>query len=113
LVTYEGLRRFQSILLARKWFYAVLDEGKYKYSHVFGLFMVFIGHKIRNPEAEITIACKQLDTPHRIIVTGTPIQNNLIELWSLFDFIYPGRLGVSRLDLMQRYTDNYLDITSV
>ncbi|RKP07335.1 SNF2 family N-terminal domain-containing protein, partial [Thamnocephalis sphaerospora] len=77
LVTYEGLRRFQSVLLARKWFYTILDEG----------------HKIRNPEAEITVVCKQLNTPHRIIVTGTPIQNNLTELWSLFDFVYPGRLG--------------------
>ncbi|KAI9596094.1 SNF2 family N-terminal domain-containing protein [Syncephalis fuscata] len=77
LATYEGLRRFRKTLLRRKWYYAILDEG----------------HKIRNPEAEITLACKQLDTPHRIIVTGTPIQNNLTELWSLFDFIYPGRLG--------------------
>ncbi|RKP26799.1 SNF2 family N-terminal domain-containing protein, partial [Syncephalis pseudoplumigaleata] len=77
LATYEGLRRFRKVLLRRKWAYAILDEG----------------HKIRNAEADITITCKQLDTPHRIIVTGTPIQNNLAELWSLFDFIYPGRLG--------------------
>ena len=51
------------------------------------------GDKIRNPDTEITIICKQLKTPHRIILTGTPIQNNLKELWSLFDFVFPGRLG--------------------
>ena len=49
--------------------------------------------QIRNPEADITIACKQLRTAHRVILSGTPLQNNLKELWSLFDFVYPGKLG--------------------
>jgi DNA excision repair protein ERCC-6 len=48
------------------------------------------GHKIKNPDSEITIVCKQFETPHRIILSGTPIQNNLKELWSLFDFVFPG-----------------------
>jgi len=34
-----------------------------------------------------------LQTPHRLILSGTPIQNNLRELWSLFDFTCPGMLG--------------------
>jgi DNA excision repair protein ERCC-6 len=51
------------------------------------------GHKIRNPLTDISILCKQIRTPHRIILSGTPIQNNLVELWSLMDFCYPGRLG--------------------
>ncbi|KNC97521.1 DNA-dependent ATPase RAD26 [Spizellomyces punctatus DAOM BR117] len=77
LTTYAGVRVYSSILLPVKWAYCILDEG----------------HKIRNPDAEITLACKQLRTPHRIILTGTPIQNNLTELWSLYDFVFPGRLG--------------------
>ncbi|KAJ2557155.1 DNA repair protein rhp26 [Coemansia sp. RSA 1933] len=77
VVTYSGLQIYKDVLLRRKWGYAVLDEG----------------HTIRNPDADVTIACKRLDTRHRILVTGTPIQNNLTELWSLFDFIFPGRLG--------------------
>lgn len=32
-------------------------------------------------------------TPHRLLMSGTPIQNDLRELWSLFDFVFPGRLG--------------------
>lgn len=51
------------------------------------------GHKIRNPDADVTLVAKQVATVHRIIMTGTPIQNRLQELWSLFDFVFPGKLG--------------------
>ncbi|KAJ0406645.1 hypothetical protein P43SY_009756 [Pythium insidiosum] len=75
--TYENVRQYQELFLDFEWDYVVLDEG----------------HRIRNPDAEITLVCKQLKTVHRIILTGTPIQNRLRELWSLFDFVYPGKLG--------------------
>ncbi|KAL3531219.1 hypothetical protein ACH5RR_010541 [Cinchona calisaya] len=78
ITTYEQLRLLGEKLLDIEWGYAVLDEG----------------HRIRNPNAEITLVCKQLQTVHRIIMTGAPIQNKLSELWSLFDFVFPGKLGV-------------------
>lgn len=78
ITTYEQLRLQGEKLLSREWGYAILDEG----------------HRIRNPNAEITLVCKQLQTVHRIIMTGAPIQNKLAELWSLFDFVFPGKLGV-------------------
>lgn len=78
ITTYEQLRILRDLLLDIEWGYAILDEG----------------HRIRNPNAEITLVCKQLQTVHRIIVTGSPIQNKLTELWSLFDFVFPGKLGV-------------------
>ncbi|KAG6013778.1 hypothetical protein E4U54_006349 [Claviceps lovelessii] len=77
VTTYTGLQTYAEELLHIEWDYAVLDEG----------------HKIRNPNAEITVSCKELNTPNRVILSGTPVQNNLTELWSLFDFIYPMRLG--------------------
>ncbi|KAM3444246.1 hypothetical protein MY4824_000135 [Beauveria thailandica] len=77
VTTYTGLQTYAEELLRVEWEYAVLDEG----------------HKIRNPNAEITVTCKELNTPNRVILSGTPVQNNLTELWSLFDFIYPMRLG--------------------
>ncbi|EWG49839.1 DNA excision repair protein ERCC-6 [Fusarium verticillioides 7600] len=77
VTTYTGLQTYAETLLPVQWDYAVLDEG----------------HKIRNPNAEITVTCKELSTPNRVILSGTPVQNNLTELWSLFDFIYPMRLG--------------------
>lgn len=45
------------------------------------------------PCLQVTLICKQIRTVHRLVLTGTPIQNNLRELWSLFDFVFPGRLG--------------------
>lgn len=77
ITTFENIRRSSDIWVGHKWSYVVLDEGQ----------------KIRNPDAEVTIACKRLRTPHRLLLSGTPIQNDLRELWSLFDFVFPGRLG--------------------
>ncbi|KAJ1923164.1 DNA repair protein rhp26 [Tieghemiomyces parasiticus] len=77
VTTYAGVRIHRRAILGRTWGYVVLDEG----------------HKIRNPDAEITLTCKRLRTPHRIILSGTIVQNGLVDLWSAFDFVYPGRLG--------------------
>ena len=42
---------------------------------------------------QVTLVAKQLATVHRVIMSGSPIQNHLTELWSLFDFVFPGKLG--------------------
>ncbi|KAJ1618721.1 P-loop containing nucleoside triphosphate hydrolase protein, partial [Pavlovales sp. CCMP2436] len=67
------------------WLYVILDEG----------------HKIRNPQAEVSLACKTFATGHRLILSGSPIQNNLTELWSLLDFCFPGKLGALPVFTMQ------------
>lgn len=76
VTTYNGLKSYSDFLNPIDWGYAVLDEG----------------HKIRNPDADVTIYCKELKTNNRLILSGTPMQNNLTELWSLFDFVFPMRL---------------------
>ncbi|MDH3288203.1 MAG: DEAD/DEAH box helicase [Betaproteobacteria bacterium] len=48
---------------------------------------------IKNPGAKQTRAAKQLDARARIALTGTPIENRLADLWSIFDFVSPGLLG--------------------
>ena len=48
---------------------------------------------IKNPAAKQTRAVKQLRADARIALTGTPIENRLGDLWSIFDFINPGLLG--------------------
>lgn len=77
VTSYDQLRLQRDLLLNVAWGYAILDEG----------------HKVRNPDAEVTLAAKQLQTVHRIIMSGSPIQNRLAELWSLFDYVFPGKLG--------------------
>lgn len=77
VTTYEMIRRGADVWTQHSWSYIVLDEGQ----------------KIRNPDADVTLSCKRLRTPHRLLLSGTPIQNDLRELWTLFDFVFPGRLG--------------------
>ncbi|CAL1529397.1 unnamed protein product [Lymnaea stagnalis] len=87
ITSYNTLVIHQELVLRFNWHYVILDEG----------------HKIRNPDAKVTLCCKQFRTPHRIILSGSPIQNNLKELWSLFDFVFPGKLGTLP-DFMQHFS---------
>ena len=85
VTSYSGVTNYQEALHKESFDYIILDEG----------------HKIRNPDAQITLAVKQFSTSHRIILSGSPLQNNLKELWSLFDFIYPGKLGTLPVFMQQ------------
>lgn len=69
-------------MCAQAWSYCVLDEG----------------HAIRNPASKVAQAAKRagLAAQHRLLLSGTPVQNNVAELWSLFDFLMPGLLGSER-----------------
>lgn len=89
VTTYEGVRINELEMKDCPWDYVILDEG-----HKLSMFLPLLSSFQGNPHANVTISCKQFQTPHRIILTGEPIQNNLKELWSLFDFVFPGKLGV-------------------
>ena len=81
ITSYDVCRNDQEILAPINWNYCVLDEG----------------HLIKNPRAKTSIAVKRLASNHRLILSGTPIQNNVVELWSLFDFLMPGFLGTEKI----------------
>lgn len=83
ITSYDVCRNDSDVLEKHNWNYVVLDEG----------------HLIKNPKAKITQAVKRLMSNHRLILTGTPIQNNVLELWSLFDFLMPGFLGQEKVFL--------------
>ncbi|KAF3574863.1 hypothetical protein F2Q69_00061820, partial [Brassica cretica] len=80
ITSYDVVRKDADYLTQFSWNYCILDEG----------------HIIKNAKSKITSAVKQLKAQHRLILSGTPIQNNIIELWSLFDFLMPGFLGTER-----------------
>ena len=77
ITTYTVLTRDITEMAALKWHMVVLDEAQ----------------AIKNASSKVTHAACRLDTKHRIGLSGTPIENNLGELWSQFAFLMPGLLG--------------------
>lgn len=77
ITTYVLLRRDFDELSKHSYHYIILDEAQF----------------IKNPGAQTTKLCKSLVGKHRLALTGTPLENNLTEVWSIFDFLMPGLLG--------------------
>lgn len=46
-------------------------------------------HKLKNKDSKISIVSRQLSARNRLLLTGTPLQNNLLELWALLNFMMP------------------------
>eukprot|EP01135_Chromosphaera_perkinsii_P008708 Nk52_evm41s1444 gene=Nk52_evmTU41s1444 len=80
IVSYEVVRNDIDFFSSLNYNYCVLDEG----------------HIIKNGKSKVAVAIKQINANHRLILSGTPIQNNVLELWSLFDFVMPGFLGTEK-----------------
>jgi non-specific serine/threonine protein kinase len=78
-------------LAGTPWQLAILDEAQ----------------AIKNPGAKQTRAAKKLEARARIVLTGTPVENRLSDLWSLFDFLNPGLLGTAKQ--FTRYTKRLAD----
>ena len=68
----------------------------------FSLVVLDEAQMIKNPLAKVTLAVKRLSSEKRLALSGTPVENRLTDLWSIFDFLIPGFLGS-----YQNFTDNY------
>lgn len=77
MVSYDTLRIDANEFETRAFWCCILDEAQY----------------IKNPAARVTRAAKRIHAEHRIALTGTPMENRLSDLWSIFDFLMPGILG--------------------
>lgn len=77
LASYAQLRRHREQLDATEFAYAVLDEGQF----------------IKNPDAKTTKTCFAIRAAHRIVLSGTPLENRQLDLWSIFRYLLPGLLG--------------------
>lgn len=73
--------------------YGTLRNSIHKYNDIqFDYCIIDEAQNIKNSEAQVTEAVKEIKAKIRYALTGTPIENNLTELWSIFDFIMPGYL---------------------
>jgi superfamily II DNA or RNA helicase len=80
IASYTQLRRHKHLLDEAVFGYAVLDEAQ----------------QIKNPDAKVTQACAAIKAECRLALTGTPIENRLLDIWTLFRFLMPGLLGSRR-----------------
>jgi len=76
LTTYQLAQRDEEKYKKEKFFYIILDEAQ----------------KIKNPKTKMAVAIKSFASEYKLALSGTPIENHLGELWSIFDFVMPGFL---------------------
>ncbi|KAE9547659.1 hypothetical protein FO519_009128, partial [Halicephalobus sp. NKZ332] len=73
VTSYEMILKCVGVLRKIVWNYIVIDEA----------------HRIKNEKSKLSLMVRQLRSKHRLLLTGTPLQNNLHELWALLNFLMP------------------------
>ena len=86
VLNYAQLRVCGDLLNEVKWLTTILDEGQ----------------QIKNPDSKAAKSARELDSQNRLVLTGTPIENRLLDMWSLMAFAMPGVLG-SRAYFKKRF----------
>ncbi len=86
VLNYAQLRVCGEELNGVKWLTTILDEGQ----------------QIKNPDSKAAKCARELDSQNRLVLTGTPIENRLLDMWSLMAFAMPGVLG-SRAYFKKRF----------
>lgn len=77
VTSYALAKRDLALMGGREWKTLILDEAQH----------------IKNPQSLNAQTCKQIPAAHKLILTGTPLENSVEDLWSIFDFLHPGLLG--------------------
>lgn len=86
VMNYAQLRGLGEAMTSIEWLTAILDEGQY----------------IKNPESQTARVARSLKADYRVALSGTPIENRLLDLWSLMAFAMPGVLG-NRAQFVKRF----------
>ena len=86
LTTYETLRDYQVSLGQVEWSVAIIDEAQ----------------KIKNPNSGVSHAVRGMKYDFGIALTGTPVENSWVDLWTIMDFVEPGKLNN-----LKTFIDNY------
>ena len=100
LTNYETVRNGQLNLCAVDFDIVILDEAQ----------------KVKTPGTMVTSACKALKSKMKIAMTGTPVENSLVDLWCIMDFCIPGLLG-SKKEFTRKYVsptaDSFEELDSI
>jgi superfamily II DNA or RNA helicase len=86
VINYSQLRSLLPAIADAQWLAAILDEAQY----------------IKNPDSQTAQAARGLKAEYRLALTGTPIENRLLDLWSILAFAMPGALG-NRSHFLKRF----------
>lgn len=78
--SYTQLRMHKFLLEDTEFGYVVLDEAQL----------------IKNPEAKVSQACMRIRAKHKVVLTGTPLENRYLDIWTIFRFLMPGLLGTRK-----------------
>ena len=78
--SYTQLRMHKFLLDTMEFGYVILDEAQL----------------IKNPDSKVSQACMRIRSKHRIVLTGTPLENRYLDLWTIFRFLMPGLLGTRK-----------------
>jgi SNF2 family DNA or RNA helicase len=90
LVTHYGMmRQEQELLTSRDYDFVVLDEAQ----------------AIKNPDTQVTQAIKSVSAKNKLALTGTPMENKILDLWSIMDFLNPKFFGQPE-DFLRLYSNN-------
>ncbi|KAG9444104.1 hypothetical protein H6P81_015444 [Aristolochia fimbriata] len=103
LTTYDIVRNNSKALKGTSYF----EEDEIEDGSVWDYVILDEGHIIKNPSTQRAKSLLEIPSNHRIVISGTPVQNNLKELWALFHFCCPSLLG-DKKEFKARYEDPIL-----
>jgi len=92
VINYAQLRLLSPAIAHLSWLAVILDEAQY----------------IKNPDSQTAQAARALQGEHRLTLTGTPVENRLLDLWSILSFAMPGALGTRSVFLRRFNAKNDL-----
>lgn len=92
ITSYEMIIRERAVLRKIQWQYLVIDEA----------------HRIKNEKSKLSEIIREFETTNRLLLTGTPLQNNLHELWALLNFLLPDVFNSSDVSFVYFFISKYL-----